>query len=85
MIEQTKIDLNKTPNGRIWDALKHAAGIDEDDVDGDEETFDFLNELRLYKEQYSLGGDSHDLSKWSRAERAEYDLGRFDEFDGLWF
>jgi hypothetical protein len=44
-----------------------------------------MKELRSYKEQYGLGGDSHDLSKWSRAQRADYALGRQNPFVGFWF
>jgi hypothetical protein len=82
-MENISIDLNKKSNDKVWQALKHASEIEIDDIDyGTEETFDFMNELRLYKGRHSgMGGDSHDLSKWSRAERAAYSFDRFNDFD----
>jgi len=46
---------------------------------GEKESFNFLKELRLYKEEHGLGGDSHDISKWSRSERAAYSYDRLDD------
>ena len=67
--------MNNKSNENLWKALKHASAINPNDIEhGGKESFDFMKELRSYKEQYGLGGDSHDLSKWSRSDRAEYSL-----------
>ncbi|CAF0915420.1 unnamed protein product [Adineta steineri] len=89
IMEKTSIDFKKKPasfDQDLWNALKHAASIDKDEIDcGDTETFDFMKELRSYKGQYGLGGDAHDLSKWTRSDRAAYSLDRFNTLDSLWF
>lgn len=85
------IDLNgSAPKNKedLWKALQRALDIEEEGiVEGDDESFNFLDELKNYREdQGKIGGDSHDLRKWSKAERAAYSLDRFDdsdEFDGF--
>ena len=88
-MEKNVIDLNVKPEKskeELWKALKHAADIDRNEIEhGGKESFDFMKELRLYKEQYGLGGDAHDLSKWSRADRDEYKFGNLNPFAGFWF
>lgn len=80
------IDFDQPPNTekkQLWTALKHASVIDPDRLDhGEKESFDFLKELRLYTEEYGLGGDTHDLRKWTRSEREEYSHDRIRHF---WF
>jgi len=71
-----KISIDKS-NDKLLNALKHASENTEVEY-GNKETFDFMNELRLYKRNYpGMGGDSHDLSKWSRTERADYSFENF--------
>ena len=87
VMEQISIDLNgpsTLSNEDLWKALKHAASINANEVER-KETFQFLKELRSYKEQYGLGGYSHDLRKWSQSERDRYSFRRFNRFDNLWF
>jgi len=85
-MENISVDFNGKANEKLSNALKHAASIDKNDIEhGDPESFDFMKELRTYKEKHGLGGDAHDLSKWSRAQRAAYSYGRFDPFDGFCF
>lgn len=83
-MENISIDLDHPPTNekaQLWRALKHASTIDPNNLEhGEKESFDFLKELRLYTEDYGLGGDSHDLRKWTRAERHEYSLDRFRGF-----
>lgn len=87
-MDKITIDLNEQPKNmksNVWVALKHASTIDPNNIEGDKESFDFLKELRLYKSQYGLGGDAHDLSKWSKADRAPYEYGNHNRFRGFWF
>ncbi|CAF3907382.1 unnamed protein product [Rotaria sp. Silwood1] len=84
IMDKIIIDLNNKSNDKLMKALKHASQIDRNNLEyGDKESFDFLKELRLYKEKYGLGGDAHDLSKWSRSKRAAYSYGRFNTFEDL--
>ncbi|CAF2761310.1 unnamed protein product [Rotaria sp. Silwood2] len=84
IMDKISIDLNEKSNDKLMKALKHASQIDRNNLEyGDKESFDFLKELRSYKVNYGLGGDAHDLSKWSRNERAVYSYRRFNPFDGL--
>lgn len=82
-MEKISIDLNtKSTNDKLWNALKHASEIDENDIDIDyKEAFNFLETLRDYKKTYGLGGDSHDISKWSRSERNAYSYEHLDFLD----
>ena len=88
MMEKVSIDFNKKSdqfNEKLWNTLKHAAQIDKDNIDYDgEESFDFMKELHSYRKKYGLGGDSHDLSKWTRSERNAYAYGRFDRLGNFW-
>lgn len=89
IMENTTIDLKNKPanmTDKLWNALKHATTIDPNHLEeGEPESFDFLSELLDYKIQYGLGGDFHDLSKWSRRDRAVYSFGRFNPFSGFSF
>lgn len=69
-------------NKSLWKSLKQAAEIEEKGIDcGDKESFDFLNELLIYKRKYpGMGGDAYDISKWSKSERAAYSFNRFRDF-----
>jgi len=86
IMKNRTIDFNRPSNAdkqQFWTALKHASTIDPDHLEeGEKESFDFLKELRLYTEEYGLGGDAHDLRKWTRAERDEYSRDRIRNF---WF
>jgi len=85
-MDKKSIDLNEQSNSNLWKALKHASTINPNDIEhGGKESFDFMKELRTYKAQYGLGGDSYDLSKWSRSDRAAYSLGRRNPLQGFWF
>ena len=48
------------------------------DVGDKKETFDFIKELETYRHRYGLGGDYHDLSKWSKHQREQYSFDRPD-------
>lgn len=89
MMEKITIDLNEQPkniNLNLWNALKHAASINPNEIEhGGKESFDFLKELRTYKGQYGLGGDAHDLSKWSKNQRTAYEYGNNNRLGGIWF
>jgi len=89
IMDKISIDLNEEStnlNPNLWKALKHAASINPNEIEhGGKESFDFKKELRSYKGQYGLGGNSHDLSKWSKSERAVYKFGRRNPFGGFWF
>jgi hypothetical protein len=82
VMEKTKIDLNVPPSKskeQLWKAMKQAVHVENNGIDDyRKESFDFMNDLRLYKQKYpGMGGDSHDLSKWSKAERSEYSFNHF--------
>jgi hypothetical protein len=88
-IDNIRVDLNAKADKKdedIWEALKHAIKIKKN---GYKESFDFMKELNLYsKNNPSLGGHSHDLSKWSKTQRNLYlfDNNDDDENDGsFWF
>jgi hypothetical protein len=89
IMDKISIDLNQQSNQlnpNLWKALKHASLINPNEIEhGGKESFDFIKELRIYKGQHGLGGDSYDLSKWSRSDRAAYKLGRRNPFQGFWF
>jgi len=88
IMDKISIDLNQQStnlNPNLFKALKHAAAINPNEVArGGKESFDFKKELRSYREQYGLGGDSHDLSKWSKSDRDAYKLGHRNPFGGFW-
>lgn len=76
LVEKVQIDLNEKDEG-IWQALKHAANIRPNAFG---ESFNFLRELADYSvENPGLGGNSHDLRNWSKAQRQVYS---FDNDDG---
>ena len=86
LLKNRTIDLNgRAPKGKedLWKALRQALDIEEDGItEGDPESFNFLEELQNYREDHGgMGGDSHDLRKWSKTERAAYSLDRFDDAD----
>ncbi|CAF3668383.1 unnamed protein product [Rotaria sordida] len=86
IMDKISIDLNQKSNDKLMKALKHASEIDRNNLEyGDKESFDFLKELRSYKEDYGLGGDAHDISKWTRSERAAYSYQHFNPFENLFF
>jgi hypothetical protein len=88
-MEKISIDLkgqSTLSNEDLWNALKHADSINPNEVEhGGKESFQFLKELRSYKEQYGLGGYSHDLRKWSRSERDRYSFKSSNPLNNLWF
>lgn len=78
IIEKVVIDINEKDEG-IWQALKHASDIEEDDYD---ESFNFLEELAQYSSNHpGLGGNSHDLRRWSMAQRKLYSFDRENDDD----
>lgn len=88
--EGKTIDLDASPSAaqkELWNALKQAASIEKKGIDhGKKESFDFMNELQIYKRANAdMGGDSHDISKWSKGERAQYSFGRYETGRGFWF
>ena len=80
-------DKSMRTNKKLWTAMKHAVDIGLSGVDeGETESFDFLDELQDYKDsQGEVGGESYDLSKWSKAERAKYSYDRIRFNHDLWF
>ena len=90
LTENKSIDLDdKTAkvDKKLSSAMKHAVQIGQSGIDdGETESFDFLEELQSYKQTHgSMDGDSHDLSKWSKSDRAEYSYDRLRFDDDLWF
>jgi len=87
-VDNVRIDLNEKPNKKdagIWQVLKHAAGIRKNAY---KESFDFMKELGLYSiNNPGLGGHSHDLRKWSKAQRKPYLFDNMDEDsdEHFWF
>lgn len=83
-MENRSIDLQQPSDEPLGKALKHAASIDPNTVEhGGKESFEFLRELRAYKNKYGLGGEAYDLSKWSRSDRAQFALHR--PIHNTWF
>jgi len=88
IMDKVRIDLNAKPEKKdeeIWDALKHAAGIKRNAYD---ESFNFIKEFELYSNNHpGLGGNSHDLRKWSKTQRSLYSLDNMDDEDdgNFWF
>jgi hypothetical protein len=89
-MERIPIDLNQKVDEKdenIWEALKQAINIKQNAF---KESFDFITELAKYAENNpDLGGNSHDLRKWSKTRRNLYSFDNNDDDDeqdeNFWF
>jgi hypothetical protein len=89
-MEKTTLNLKKRPRElreRLWEALQLAVKIEKDGIDsGDEESFDLFEELDEYRKAHgNMESQAHDLSKWSKHQREQYSLDRFNDFEDSWF
>ena len=90
MNEKVRLDLTQQPvniDQGLWLALVQGHTIKKARY---HESFQFLKELHRYRENFpSLGGNAHDLRKWSRTRRAIYSFGNEEEDDddeaNFWF
>jgi hypothetical protein len=88
LIDKIRINLNEKPDEKdesFWKALKHAAGIRKNTY---KESFNFMKELSIYSvNNPGLGGNSHDLRKWSPTQRRIYSFDNDDEdsAENFWF
>ena len=89
IMEGKTIDLNAAPSEgqkELWNAMKQAVEVEKKGIDhATKESFDFMNEVQIYKRAHGMGGDSHDISKWSKSERSQYSLSRYETGRGWWF
>ncbi len=85
IIDKILIDFNENDEA-ISKALKHAAGVSKNAFN---ESFDFMKELGVYSiNNPGLGGNSHDLRKWSQAQRNLYSFDNMDDEEAqenFWF
>lgn len=83
-IENTRVNFDDKDDD-ISEALKHASKIPDDIED---ESFNFMQDLAVYSTTYpDLGGNSHDLRKWSKAKRDLYSFDRVrqdSDSDDFW-
>ncbi|CAF1173248.1 unnamed protein product [Rotaria sordida] len=90
VMDKIYINLNEKSDKKdenLCKALKHASKIKKNAF---KESFNFMKELDLYsKTNPDLGGNSHDLRKWSKTQRNLYLLNKIDDDDedndSFWF
>ena len=84
-MDKVRIDPNEKSDKKyriLYEALKHASEIKKNTY---KESFNFIEEFDLYsKNNPGLGGNSHDLRKWSQTQRNLYKYDNTDN-DSFWF
>ena len=84
-MDKVHIDPNEKSGKKdriLYEALKHAFEIKKNAY---KESFNFIEVFDLYsKNNPGLGGNSHDLRKWSKTQRNLYTYDTIDD-DNFWF